>query len=180
MKGDREMKRVFLLIALGCCAVQSHAADLYKWRDAEGRVHYTDQPPPATARTVERKSAKGNLIESDILPYEMQQAAKKYPVSLYSFTECGDVCARSEAYLAKRGVPFTLKNREEDKVALYKLTGEKQAPVLIVGDQPPIKGFDEGQWGELLDLAGYPKSNPLGNLKKTPATAVTKAAPKGE
>lgn len=147
----------------------SHAADLYKWVDAEGRTHYTDQPPPPTAKSVERKSAKGNTIESDTLPFQTQQVAKKYPVTLYSFQECGEVCASAEAYLSGRGVPFTLKNQEQDKLAVQKLTGDNQAPVLVVGSQPPLKGFHEAQWGDLLDLAGYPRSNPLGNLKKAPA-----------
>lgn len=164
------MMKPFTLILLLASVVLAHAADLYKWRDAEGHVHYTDQPPPPGAKAVERKSGKGNLIESDTLPFETQMVAKKYPVILYSFAGCGDPCSGSEAYLARRGVPYTLKNREEDKAALMKLTGDNQAPVLVVGNQPPLKGFEESQWADLLDLAGYPKSNPLGHLKKQPAT----------
>jgi glutaredoxin len=174
------MKSLFLFLALMISVDLTCAADLYKWLDAEGHVHYTDQPPPPGAKSVERKNPKGNLIESDTLPFEVQAVVKKYPVTLYSFQECGEPCTSGEAYLNKRGIPFTLKNQEQDKLALQKLTGENQAPVLIVGTQPPIKGFQESQWKELLDLAGYPKSNPLGNLKKTPATAAPKPATKGD
>lgn len=80
-------------------------------------------------------------------------------------------CVAGETYLAKRGVPFTLKNQGEDKLVLKKLTGDNQVPVLVVGNQPPIKGFLESEWSELLDLAGYPKSNPLDNLQKLSPTA---------
>ena len=162
--------KAFILILLTFTACLAEAADLYKWLDAEGHVHYTGQPPPPGAKSVERKSGKGNLIESDTVPFETQQVAKKYPLTLYSFAECGDPCKSAEAYLAKRGVPFTLKNREEDKAAVMKLTGDNQAPVLVVGNQKPLSGYQETLWGELLDLAGYPKSNPLGKLKKNPAT----------
>lgn len=159
----------FSIILLIAVAPLVNATDLYKWRDSEGHVHYTDQPPPPSAKAIERKSGKGNLIESDTLPFETKLVARKYPVTLYSFPECGDPCSSGEALLAKRGIPFTLKNQEEDKAVLVKLTGESQAPVLIVGNQSPLKGYQESKWNELLDLAGYPKSNPLGNLKNQPA-----------
>ncbi len=165
---------VTLMLLMGV----SQAADLYKWVDAEGRTHYTDQPPPPTAKSVERKSASGNTIESDTVPFQTQQAAKKYPVTLYSFQECGEVCASAEAYLTGRGVPFTLRNQEQDKLTVKKLTGADQVPVLVVGTQPPLTGFQEAQWGELLDLAGYPRSNPLANLKKAPAAAATPSTSK--
>lgn len=32
-------------------------ADLYKWTDAQGKVHYTDQPPTVNAQTVKRSAA---------------------------------------------------------------------------------------------------------------------------
>jgi len=162
--------KAFALILMTMIAAQADAADLYKWVDAEGHVHYTDQPPPSSAKSVERKSGKGNLIESDTVPFETLQVAKKYPVTLYSFPECGDPCTGGEAYMAKRGIPFTLKSSEEDKLSLQKLTGDNKIPVLIVGNQAPLKGFQEQQWNELLDLAGYPKSNPLAKLKKKPVT----------
>ena len=174
------MRTLSLFLALLLGADMACAADLYKWVDAEGHVHYTDQPPPPSAKSVERKNPKGNLIESDTVPFEVQEVAKKYPVTLYSFPECGDPCTSGEAYLNKRGIPYTMKNQDQDKVALQKLTGGNQIPVLVVGTQPPIKGFQENQWKDILDLAGYPKSNPLGNLKKVPATAAPKPAAKGD
>ena len=39
------------LVALGLLALAVPAsADLYKWVDAEGKVHYSDQPPPPNAK----------------------------------------------------------------------------------------------------------------------------------
>lgn len=174
------MKNVLFLLVLGLSAGLLHAAELYKWRDADGHVHYSDQPPPPNAKSVERKSGKGNLIESDTLPFETQLVAKKFPVTLYAFEDCGEPCRNAEAYLTGRGIPYTLKNKEEDKAAMVKLTGDNQMPVLVVGKQPPLKGYQEAQWGDLLDLAGYPKSNPLAKFKKAPATAAPKPALKDD
>ena len=42
-----------LLLAIlgGACIVSAPAgAETYKWVDAEGKIHYTDQPPPANAK----------------------------------------------------------------------------------------------------------------------------------
>lgn len=164
------MMQVRLLVALLLSSLQADAVELYKWKDAAGQIQYSDLAPPGDARSVERITPKNNVIESDLPPFETKVASQKYPVTIYSFKECGDPCAKAEAFLAKRGVPFTLKGKDEDKVALKKLTGDTVAPVLVVGPQAPAVGFQEARWNELLDLAGYPPSNPLANIKKVPET----------
>lgn len=172
------MKNIITFALLAAWVCPAGAAELYKWQDAEGRVHYTDRSPPPAAKSIERKKAGGNFIESDTLPYETRQAAKKHPVTLYAFAECGAPCISAEALLDKRGVPYILKSSEEDKAAVQRLTGDNMMPVLVVGNQSPLKGFNEEAWNNLLDLAGYPKSNPLANLrqKKPPAPATGKTA----
>jgi hypothetical protein len=41
------------LLFLGTLAVMGLAhADLYKWTDSQGKVHYTDQPPTVNAQTI--------------------------------------------------------------------------------------------------------------------------------
>jgi len=43
---------------LGALAVSAHAhADLYKWTDAQGKVHYSDQPPTAKAQLIKNGAA---------------------------------------------------------------------------------------------------------------------------
>ena len=54
-----------LLLVLMVCsawlAVMPAAAETYKWTDAEGKVHYSDQPPPANAKgQVTIKPRKGS------------------------------------------------------------------------------------------------------------------------
>ncbi len=164
------MKNVVAVILLAAWAGQLAAAEVYKWRDAEGHVHYSSQPPPPGAKSIERKSAKGSFIETDKVPYETSQAANKHPVTLYAFDGCGEPCASAAALLEERGIPYSLRNREEDKGAVVKLTGDNQVPVLVVGNQPPLTGFSAGKWNQQLDLAGYPKRNPLARSQpKRPA-----------
>ena len=36
--------KIFLVIALASCALGVSAAEVYKWKDANGRTHYGDRP----------------------------------------------------------------------------------------------------------------------------------------
>lgn len=150
-------------------------AQVYKWKDAQGNMHYSDTPP-MDVKNVESKNVKGNVVDTDTQPFATKLAAQKYPVSVYIFSGCGDPCAQAQAYLDKRGIPYSLKSTDEDKVALQKLTGSLQIPVIVVGDKTPKRGFQEENWSSLLDEAGYPKSNPLASIKK-PASKPSEPAP---
>lgn len=44
--------RLALLLLLACCTTVA-VGQTYKWRDANGRIQYTDTPPPAGAKDVQ-------------------------------------------------------------------------------------------------------------------------------
>ncbi len=45
-------------LVLGALAFAAHAhADLYKWTDAQGKVHYTDQPPALNSQPIKHSTA---------------------------------------------------------------------------------------------------------------------------
>jgi glutaredoxin len=147
---------LFPILVLACAAAQ---AEFYRWVDADGNVHYSDQPPPADIKQVEKKKATGGKPSDAPLPYVLQQAVKNFPVTLYS-SECGDACARARALLAKRGVPYTEMDATDPSAQqeLRKLTGGAlEVPVLKVG-RNALRGFEEGKWNASLDAAGYPQT----------------------
>ena len=84
------------ILAVACMAAQ---ADYFRWMDAEGKVHYSDQPPPANITQVERVKATGGKPSEVPLPYALQQAVTNFPVTLYS-SECGDACRLARELLA--------------------------------------------------------------------------------
>ena len=138
-------------------------AQLYRWTDDGGKVHYTDTPPPAGARNVEKKgSARPGGAESGSAAqqsYALQQATKNFPVTIYTSKNCGDPCTRGLAYLKKRGVPYTEKvvAKQGEIDELTKLAGAPSVPVMVVGVAIQ-KGYGEQSWSEALDTAGYPKA----------------------
>jgi glutaredoxin len=146
------------------------AGEVYRWVDNGGGVHYSDQPPPLSAKQSKTIKGKGNIMEVDKESFETKRAREKNPVILYS-TNCGPVCDQADEYLQQRGIPFTLKDPAkilENAVELKKLIGAVEVPVIMVG-KAHRKGFDTLGWNELLDQAGYPNS-PLIPHKPAPAS----------
>lgn len=48
---------VFLLLSLATLATAAHAQTVYSWKDANGRTHYSDTPPPeGNTRTLRQPS----------------------------------------------------------------------------------------------------------------------------
>jgi glutaredoxin len=151
----------------------AHAQDkqVYRYTDTDGRVVYSDKPPPASAKNTQTKRMGGNYIETDKTSLAEQQAAERFPVTLYTFP-CGEACDAAQGMLNKRGVPFTTVDVQTPDGAkkVQALTGDLQAPVLAVGDKLVMKGYNEARWQTMLDEAGYPKT-------PTPRRAVVGRAP---
>jgi glutaredoxin len=174
-------KTLALIAAVLLVAGSVAAGKLYKWTDKDGKVHYTDQPPPAEARASEHKKF-GDKPNEVPMPYSLRQAVKNFPVTLYN-TDCGEGCAKASAFLTQRGVPFTEKNPRDAAVAeeLQALTGGKlEVPVMKLGSQV-IRGYEEGSWKTALDAAGYPSSpvTPLRAASATPKPAPAAGKPEG-
>ena len=146
-----------------CAAGAAQAQALYRWTDAQGGVHITDTPPPASAKHVKviaPPSADGPTAQE---PYELTVALREFPVTLYTAPQCGDPCEQARNALNRRGVPFSevlvadADTREELKRVA---DGAEEVPVLFVG-RSTQKGFHQESYDALLDAARYPKTGVL-------------------
>jgi len=158
-------------VALHCAQAQQ----LYRWVDKNGKVTYSQDPPPAgAAKSVEQKRLTSSVVSTSELPYEAQQAAKNFPVTVYTTPDCGDPCKSGLALLGKRGVPYKeVSVGDADSLAeLKRVSGGGQVPALVVG-RNATSGFLDAGWNSALDVAGYPQSLPAGAKPK-----VTKVLPK--
>ncbi len=161
------------ILVLSAVSLPLTAAQLYQWKDAQGRSVYSDQPPPTSIANAQQKSFKGSVIEGNE-PYAARIAREKHPVTLYA-NDCGAPCDQARQLLAARGVPFSNRdpqNSPDAQAELQKLTGRSSVPVLLIGREK-IDGFESGRWQAALDQAGYPKSAPNRNPTAT-ATAPAK------
>jgi glutaredoxin len=159
-------------------ALAAAQASVYRWVDKNGKVHYSDTPPPEPQKNLTQKRVGGGYAESTQLPYATQIAMQKSPVTLYTGPDCGDPCRQGRDLLAKRGIPFSERDAQgsaEDAEALKKLVGAIEVPVLTVGTSK-VKGYEEGAWHSALDGAGYPRTALPGQVPPRPP-APRKAEP---
>jgi glutaredoxin len=135
----------------------AHAGELYRYIDNTGRVQYSDKPNPDAERL---KFGNAPAVEA-ALPYETQKAQQFFPVTLFTFEQCGAPCTEARQLLKDRGIPFADKVlvTKEDEDEYRKISGGTQVPAMKVG-KTWVKGFLAGQWHKELDFAGYPKTAP--------------------
>lgn len=167
------MVRSVIFAALLGAACAASAQQMYRWTDDQGRVHVTDTPPPPTAKAAQKKQiapASAAPADTSSLPYAVQLAAKDSPVTLYTAPDCAP-CGEARSLLNGRGVPFreVLVADEPQQEELRKVAGALAVPTIAVGGSVQ-KGFEEGAYHALLDIAGYPKTGE--------APARSQAAPK--
>lgn len=183
-----------LAAALGCLlgALPASAQQVYRIVGPDGRISFTDQPPPdARAQATATAPATGQAPGTGgTLPFELRQAASRFPVTLYTGPNCAP-CDQGRALLVQRGIPFAQRtvSTPEDGEALRRLSGELSLPLLTVGSQQ-VRGFAPGPWSQYLDAAGYPARSmlPAGYRQAAaiplapaaPQAAVTAAAPSAE
>ena len=167
-----------LSVASGIAGAQ--VQQVYRYIDGDGRVVYSDKPPPPNAKDPQAKRVGANSIETSALSFATQQAQERYPVTLYTFS-CGLICDTAQGLLNKRGVPHTVIDVTQGDGAdrLKRVSGGLDAPALQVGDQYAV-GFNEMKWQGMLSDAGYPKtpaprSAPVGR-SSAPAPAESTAA----
>lgn len=152
-------RNVVVLVALSVLAAAAQAEQLYKWVDSDGNVHYSDQPPPPNARSVEERSVSGGSGADEQLPFELQRATENFPVTHF-VSDCGAACVEARQLLVSRGIPHTEMDATQaaTQEEIRDLTGGNVVvPVLRVGRQV-LRGFEAGQWNGALDAAGYPRT----------------------
>jgi glutaredoxin len=153
-----------VIAALGIYTLQSWdagAQQLYRWVDKDGRVHYTQVPPPrGAAKNVQpRNLGSGSPVESSEPSYVLQQAMKNYPVMFYTAPNCKEGCPETRQLLDRRGVPYREINVADQRTsdALKTATGDNNVPALVVGSRIQV-GYVPQAMQNLLDAAGYPRT----------------------
>jgi glutaredoxin len=165
-----QLARRFLAVVAPATAVllaatahfDASAQQIYKSVGPDGRITFSDKAPadPSKATTASVVPLAGSADVASF-PFELRQAAARYPVTLYTSPGC-QTCASGRSFLITRGVPFSERtvSTPEDGEALKRLAGTSSVPLLTIGAQQ-LKGFSDAEWTSFLDAAGYPKTSML-------------------
>ncbi|WP_439115363.1 glutaredoxin family protein [Hydrogenophaga sp.] len=158
-------------LAIGLAAAPALAQGVYRMVGPDGRVTYSDQPPPANVNARPVGSATTNIAASANaqLPFELRQVSSRFPVTLYTSTDCVP-CNSGRNLLNTRGIPYVEKtiNTAQDSEALKRLSGAASLPFLTIGSQQ-IKGYSDTEWTQFMNAAGYPKQSVLPSSYRRPA-----------
>ena len=135
------MKSYLILLSLFLALPAS--AGVYKWKDAQGRIQYSDSPPPA-AQSTQLK------LQSFTGPVQVSRAiGADSGVTIYTTEWCG-VCKRAKAFFAQNGVPFREWDIEKTEFGATKFQqlGGSGVPLITVGSEK-MAGFDAGSFMEM-------------------------------
>lgn len=166
-------------MALLGAAGQSQAQTVYRIVGPGGQVTFSDMPGGASASKVipvDNTAAAAPAVAPSgaALPFALRQVVGKYPVTLYTSSNCAP-CDSGRRLLLNRGVPFSEKTigSVQDAEALQKLSGSNSLPFVTIGAQQ-VAGFSASEWTEYLTAAGYPERSSLPATYRSPqATPLT-------
>jgi len=117
----------------------SVSAEILKWTDSDGRVHFGDKPPPGAETSIVK--VRINTYESPNIEALQEILNPKDKVVMYSAEWCG-VCKKAKKYFRANNIPF--KDYDIDKSSKgkkdYKKLGAKGVPVILVGKKR-LNGF---------------------------------------
>lgn len=149
------------LAVLLMLAAATAGAQVYKWKDDKGVTHFSDTPPPASARQAAELKTYASGAALPVLPAALQALVRDHPVTLYTTTEC-DACNLGRAQLRKRGIPYSEKTvlTAADMEALKRAGSIGRLPLLVIGSARQV-GYDQATWDEALNAAGYPAQSVL-------------------
>jgi glutaredoxin len=139
-----------LLVLASFLAATAAAAQVYKWTDPSGKVHYGDRPPEDA-----KKQELAIRIPSYDGPVEVTDWAavlrRKSPsapapqsrggITMYATDWCPH-CRNARKYFEARGIAFTEINVETSESGRkeYQALGGKGVPLIVVGDKL-MRGF---------------------------------------
>lgn len=147
-------KRIFTLLGFLTAFATNAAAEIYKWTDAEGNVHFGDKPPRSIAtETVDLKiNSYQSVTIEPFEPFEPFQSAPRRganSVVMYSTEWCG-VCQRAKRYFKENNIPFQeydVENTDKGRRDYTNLNG-RGVPIILVGENR-MNGFSEKKFEKL-------------------------------
>jgi len=131
-----------LVLVLWCISMAPVSAEIFKWTDDSGKVHFGDSPP--RAHQVEKIEVKINsYTSSEIVPFEASVSVdtRQGKVVMYSTVWCG-YCKKARRYFKENGIPFKEYDTETTKKGRddYKKLKGTGVPIILVGKKR-MNGF---------------------------------------
>jgi len=146
------------VILLGITPVM---AEIYKWTDEYGRIHFTDSPPegsnskPVDIGPINTYDAPSKILIDETLSRSTGLPVNKDKVIVYSTTWCG-VCTTAKRWLRANKINFREYDVEKSSKGKrdYKRLKGRGVPIIMVGKQR-MNGFSTSRMTQMLRNAGH-------------------------
>ena len=155
---SRPLGRGAVALALGLLvALAPVQAGVYKWTDAEGRLHFSDKAPSrGDVEQVQIQPANGYRGSERTAPvpaadHAANREAKARSVMMFSAAWC-PYCAEARRYFQANRVAFRERDLDKEPAARreYERLGGNGLPLILVGDQR-LSGFSVDAFRRLYD-----------------------------
>lgn len=156
-----------LLCLCLCLLALPAGADIAKWTDAEGRVHYGDRPP--VGKGAKSEPLRGTVSLSDGMTAVAQEflsppaapaaAAQPQPprgtIWIYTTPRCG-YCRYAKEHMRLKNIPYVEKDITANArhKAEFKALGGRGVPVTLAGAKR-IDGYREDAFEAFLKSTGH-------------------------
>lgn len=137
-------KAVLCFLFLACSLLAS--AEIYQWKDASGKVHFSDKKPEnLSARELQPRVNSIPAVEISLPPAAADTAtpAGKKSVTMYSTQRCG-YCKKARAYFRKAGIAYREHDIDASESARrnYDKAGGRGVPLIFIG-KARMDGFSQ-------------------------------------
>ena len=140
--------KLILIISTLLCTI-SVSAEILKWTDKDGKVHFGDRPTADAVTSVVK--VKINTYESPNVEAMQDVLNPKDKVVMYSAEWCG-VCKKAKKYFKANNIPYKDYDIEKSSKGKkdYKKLGAKGVPVILVGKKR-LNGFSAGSFESIYN-----------------------------
>lgn len=144
------MRKGLLLIVPALMLAAPAGADIYKWTDAGGHVHFGDKVPgKEKAEPVTVRVNSYTHVTYDLPPPDFHGGGTDRQVVLYGTAWCG-YCRQARAWFQANHIPFVDKDIEASAAARkeYDAMHAAGVPVILVGGKR-MNGFSAEAFQQL-------------------------------
>ena len=144
------MRNFVLLVSLLIIAIPS-SAEVYKWVDEEGHIHFSDKKPENQVVTeIEVIISTYQSVSYGSSTVDFSKVATRSKVVILSASWCGS-CKKAKKYFKKNRIRYTDYDIEKSSKGkrLYKQLGATGVPVILVGKKR-MNGFSESGFERLI------------------------------
>lgn len=127
-------------------------AEIYKWVDEDGLVHFSSVKPESQALSevqIEAEIRSFDSVSYGTSDVGVLKATPHAKVVIFSASWCG-YCKKAKMYFKKKNIQYTDYDIEKSAKGkrLYKQLGAKGVPVILVGNKR-MNGFSETDFERL-------------------------------